>query len=390
MEGFLYFNAFVFACAVGFFSWTLLKKYKVLYAVTGSLGIIVSPLFIFASRNPGNANTYLAIALIILSLLHFYKLTGKSLAVIGFLTGVIVNFQYANIVIFIPLSLYLFFKLRNKKLFFYYIIPFFVSFLPLFLFELRHDFVMTKNTLFSGSYKGFIENSQLGTAQVKRNIIEQVMFISYQIGGIIGISPLIALPAIGLFIVKFQKGKRDYSWFLFVMGIYVLTLFSLQFQFADHYVYPAAICILFAIIVFVIKQNQIVLLGLLLIFQVLLLPPIFENSQRPYWFYKNVVEKAISDKIVKKQDSFNIIQIRPETAITPLGFEYRYFFILNGYYPRGIQNYNESEQLLIFSRVSTFDISQLNSWEMQQFGDKYKSKATKVNINGVEVYSLMK
>ena len=109
VEGFLYFNAFVFACAVGFFSWTLLKKYKVLYAVTGSRVIIVSPLFIFASRNPGNANTYLAIALIILSLLHFYKLTGKSLAVIGFLTGVIVNFQYANIVIFIPLSLYLFF-----------------------------------------------------------------------------------------------------------------------------------------------------------------------------------------------------------------------------------------------------------------------------------------
>jgi hypothetical protein len=390
VEGFLYFNAFVFACAISFFSFTLFKKFPVVSVFVTSTAIIVSPLFIFASRNPGNANTYLAFALVLFTLVFFYKLNRLNLAAIGVLTGVIVNFQYANILIFLPLSVYLFFKLQNKKTFLYYLVPFVASFAPLFLFEIRHDFVMVKNTLFTGSYKGFIENSQLGTAQVKRNLIEQIMFISYQIGGVIGISPLFSLPVIGLYLFKFQKEKRDLLFFIFVTSIYVFTLLTLQFQYADHYLYPAAISILFMMTVFLINQKQIVLLIFLIIFQLLLFPSIYANSERPYWFYKDVVAKSISAKIIKHPESFSIIQIRPETSITPHGYEYRYFFLQNGYRVQDIQNYDQSKQLIIYSRLKEFDLAALNSWEMQQFGNEFKKKSEKISINGVDVYSVVK
>lgn len=390
VEGFLYFNAFLFAFAGTFFYRSLSKKFSNAYAILGVFGIIVSPLFILVARNPGNANTYVAILLIIFTLLYFYKLTGKNLVVIGLLTGVIVNFQYANIVIFVPLTVYLFYKLQNKKLILYYLFPFLLSFAPLLLFEIRHDFIMTKTTLFTDSYKGFIANNQLGMNEVKRNSGETILFISDHIKNLIGISPIMVFLGIGLYLWKFHKKKRELSLFLFSGGVYMLTLLTLQFQFAIHYVFPAAFSILFLLVIFLLKEKQGWVLGIIIFFQLLLFPPLFNNSVRPYWFYKNVVEKTISSKIVKHPDSFSIIQIRPETSITPHGYEYRYFFILNNLYPLDIQNYNQSKQLLIFSRENEFNLAQFNTWEIQEFGKEYIKNVTKININGVDVYSIIK
>lgn len=391
VEAFLYFNAFIFSLALVFFFWTLLNKNKLIYGILGTITVAVSPLFIYASRNPGNANTYLPFLLIVLTLLSFYPLTGKNLVLIGFLMGIIVNFQYANVLVFIALSGYLFYKFENKKDIFYYLIPYFITFAPLVLFELRHDFVMTKNTLFSGSYKGFIENTQLDQKdRSTRNIGENIFFISDNIKQVIGINPLLVFFGIGVYFWKFTKSKSGLSFIIFIASVLILSIISLQFQFARHYIFPASLCILFMSVFFAIKKKLWYVLVVLIFFELQIIPLVFNKSELPYTFHKDIVQKVIAKNIIKNPESFNIIQIRPETATTPHGFEYRYFFILNGIKPLDIQNYNASKQLLIFSRSNDFNLSKLDTWEMQQFGNEHKKKAEKVTINGVDVYSLIK
>ncbi len=390
VEAFLYFNAFIFACAIGLIYWLLADKFSQAYSVSGILAIILSPLSIFAARNPGNANTYIPFLLMVLALVSLFSLNRKNLILTGFLIGVIVNFQYANIVVFIALTTYLLFRLQNKKKIFYYLIPFILTFGPLLLFELRHNFIMTRTTLFTDSYKGFIENSQLGSKQENRNIIENIFFISTNIQNQIGVSPFVIFSGIGLYLWKFTTKKREVAFILFVLGVYVLTILTLQFQFAIHYVFPAAISILFMTVIFLIKEKQLLVLGIVIFSELFMIPHIFSNSQRPYWFYSDIVKETISKKIVKSPESFNIIQIRPETSITPLGYEYRYFFIINGYKPLDPQKYNESKQLLIYSREKDFQPQILNTWEAEQYGKKYLKKTTKMDINGVDLYSIIK
>jgi hypothetical protein len=388
----LIFNSLIFALAAAYFFIKLAGELNLIKALIPTISLVLLSVYIFSARNPGNAFSYLPFLLFFLTYIIFNKLGNKVLFLLGLLGGIIVNFHLVNLVIILPIFVYIFISLKRKVNIKYLTTGFFFSFLPLIIFEIKHNFIMFENTFINRSYLTFMENKNLPSGiTLKKNIFENLILISQQMRTWFILHPLVYF-FIGLIIVWKNKLERKFLilYFFSFLSFLLLVLF-LRFQFAFHYLFPVVFLIFFTTIIILAKSRFFYLVVLLIFLQIYYFPKhLYSPSIRKWQRFEKAVNYLVDNKLINKNESFNIIQIRPETNLTPLGHEFRFFFRKRDYRPDSEFEYKKSKTLFIFSEIPNLDIKQLDSWEAKEYGKEFLKNYQKYLVDGLTIYKISK
>jgi len=383
----VYFNALLFVLAICYFFVNAKKKYLLWQAIISSLSLTLVPIFLFSARNPSVSNTHIAFLLIILTYVYFNKIEKPlTVLILGLVFGVIINFGFLNLLLLIPIYILIFSKLNKKIYSLYFFLGIAISFLPLLVFEIKHNFAMLKNTFLDRSYLSWIENKNiLNGDSAKKNFIENFFFLSGKIQPLILINPIISLFLIA--IIQFFEKKSKKSFFLIFIGFLALLILSflIQYQLASHYLYPTAFFIFFIIIILLLESRYKILIVLLFVTEILFFPKdIYKKSTIVPEPFETAVKYTIEKHLVEKNSRFNVVMIADPNAI--VGFEYRYFFQKYGFTPLSEFEYSKSDILLLFTKINNLEPLTLNTWEINQFGKKYLQKTSKYKAGGILIF----
>lgn len=387
-------NVFFFSAAPVIFYLLAQKKDNHFSVFLSSLIIGLSPIYITSSRGPWNGSTYLPFLLVFMSWLYFNDFNGRriSLIFLGFLGGFIGSIHFVSLgPIFIAFA-YLWFILKDKRYIVFFLLGFVLAFSPLLIFEVRHGFIMTKNTFIVGSYKTFVENNNIPNAvSGKKNFLANIFFLGDRLSAQIGINIFLFMGTLifGLMAVKKNKEK---IFPIMAISLFLFYALILRYQFGSHYLFPITILFLFILVNLLIKTRYKIILLLLLVLELFSFPKnIYSKSGRTAGTYETRVMYVIKNNLISKTDSFNIVQISKDYGVyVPVGHEYRFFFKKNGYNPKSETEYSSSNILLIFSEIKNFDIKNLSNWEVGQFGIGYLSHPTTYQIDGSVLYLIKK
>ncbi len=385
----LYFNTALFALALGFFFYELSKRFSVYKSILGVLIILFSPFYLIASRNPSNAFTYIPFLLVLMTILYFYKISKpRQLLILGIFAGILITFHLVVGSVILFTTLLLLTDVKKKRDFFWYFLGFPIAFLPLILFEFKHNFIMLKNTFVDKSYLLWIKNSNIPDGITgKKNPVENFIFISQAIQKFTVASPLVLFFLAGIkhFFRKF-KGKDSLLLISSLLSLAFLALF-MRFQFIYHYLFATILLLLFTTVIIFLRQKWHVLLFILLAFELANIPKeIYDKSWRTYQAFEQAVDHVLENKLLLKGENFNVIQVTEPDLLSPNGFEYRYNLQRNGFKPTSEFEYKTSRKLLIFSEKPEYDIKKLDSWESREFGVQHLTKAKKYSSGKITIY----
>lgn len=322
----LYLNAFFFAVCIGFIFWTLSTKFSLGRSFFATIVFTFLPFIISSARNPGNGYSYIPLLTIVILWPFFYKLDKVwKVLLYGFISGVILNFHPITAVIILPLCLYLLINKSSKWRTFSLFGGLLLSFTPVILFELKHNFVILSNLLFTSS-----------------------------------------------------------------VGQTVNT-----FQFMSHYWLPIHLAIGLLGIILICKQRQSIFISLVIIFFLIYTFPTnqYKSATRVFLTYKNAVQKVIDKQLINKKIPFNLIQITGRPNKVPVGHEYRFYLLINGYDPLPATNYTDAKMLLVFSELVDFrpqDLRSYNSWETTQFSTKPLMENSIIRSGPITIYEILK
>ena len=385
----LYFNTALFAVALGFMFYELSKRFSLYESTLGVSVILFSPFYLIASRNPSNAFTYVPFLLILLTILYFYKISKpKHLLCMGIFAGILVTFHLVvgSVVAFASLMLLADVKKRQHVL--WYFLGFPIAFLPLILFELKHNFIMLKNTFIDKSYLLWIKNSNIpGGITGKKNPIENFVFISQAIQKFTVVNPLVLFVLAGVKHHTQRFTGKDGLLLMSSLLSLVLLALTMRFQFIYHYLFATILLLLFTTVIILLKQKWHIFLIILLALELTHIPKeMYDNSWRKYQTYEQTVNYVLENKLLQQGESFNIIQVTEPDLLSPNGFEYRFYLQQHGLQPESEFAYKTSEKLLIFSEKPEYDIKKLDSWESREFGTKFLVKAKKYSSGTITIY----
>lgn len=390
MESVLLFNAALYSLAIGYFFYKTYEKFSFLPSFLATAVVFTSGILIYSARNPGNAFSYLPFLLFFLTYVFFNKIKyWYQGLLLGFVFGLILNFHYSNVVL-VPFTLLFFIK--NKKVLISFLLSFIFTFIPLFIFELRHDFIMFKNTFIARSFTAFLENQNLvGTTSGKENILENILFMNSEMNKWIQPVPLLLLILILFFLLKGKLKFEEKVFAITSLGGFLLLSILLRFQFTSFYLFPVVLTLLVTLVLFLLKSKFcFLMLFFIFVLNVLTFPTyLYSDAVRPFTKFSQAVKFAIEKNVVGKS-GFNILQLRPDTIIAPHGNEYRYYFIKKGYIPDLPNEYNNSKTLLIFSEIPNYNIESLNTWEVQQFGTQHFKNKKIFTSGGVTIFKVDK
>ncbi len=385
----LYFNTALFAVALGFLFYELSRRFSIYESILGVSVILFSPFYLIASRNPSNAFTYIPFLIILLTILYFYKITKpKQLILMGIFAGILVTFHLVvgSVVAFASLMLLADVKKRQHVL--WYFLGFPIAFLPLILFELKHNFIMLKNTFIDKSYLLWVKNSNIpGGITGKKNPIENFVFISQAMQKFTVVNPLVLFVLAG---VKHhaQRFTGKDGWLLMssLLSLVLLAL-TMRFQFIYHYLFATILLLLFTTVIIFLKQKWHIFLIILLALELTYIPKeMYDNSWRKYQTYEQTVNYVLENKLLQNGESFNVIQVTEPDLLSPNGFEYRFYLQQHGFKPESEFAYKTSKKLLIFSEKPEYDIKKLDSWESREFGTEFLPKAKKYSSGAITIY----
>lgn len=384
------FNAFLFSLAIGYFSKKTVEKYGPLKGILATILISTTTLIIFASRNPNNGSAYLSFLLMLLTYIYFEDINHwLKLLAIGFIFGVLVNFSFSNVVLLPSLLILFMYKLKDRKKVLFFIPGFIAAFLPILLFELKHNFIQIRNTFALRSYRAWIENRNVSKESagplVSKNLIENLLYVAQEIKPFIGFNPLIAF-FVFLATYFLNKGKK-YNLFLLTNSLLALIVLSgfVRFQFAIHYVYAVAFFIFFNLVIFILETRLSFFLVIIMVLSGYNFPiHLFKTSNITYQPFEKAVQYSIDKKLIDKGSRFNLVHIAHPNAI--LGYEYRYFFQKNGFAPTSEFEYANSDILLIFTERKNFNPLEFKTWEVEQFGLKYLKNAQKYKVGKIFIF----
>lgn len=388
-----FFNALLFAIAIGYFTYEVLKRYFLWSGLLAATVLGFSQILLYGAKNPSNAYTFIPLFSILLTFVYFHSPQKKlELAFLGFLAGVIVNFHFLNVILMPVIFFLLLAHLKKKINILYFLLGGAVSFAPLVLFELKNNFIIVTNTFIQKSYLTWTSNKNIpGGLEGKKNVLKNIFFMADQaklFGFLNPIATYILLPLI----LRFRSVKKK-DWILYGGTLLTLVLFSviIRFQFIPHYLAGTIFLFTLTLILISLKYRLIVLLLLFLIIELFNFPKaIYQDSWRKPDRFEKAVNLAISKKLINKNNSFNVIQITKENLLATIGFEYRFFLRRSGYIARTEFEYPQSSKLLIFSEVPYNNISAFNSWEAEQFGKQYFMKAKSYRVGETTVYVISK
>lgn len=396
LNGILFFNGLLFSLSLIFFSFHVSKKFDKFTGFFSGLVMMLLPFFIFSARSPGNGYTPAAFFLVFLTFIYFYdlnKLNQAKILLLGLFFGIIISTLFVYIIIFVPILLFIYFILKNKKIFFLFLLGIFLAFSPLILFEFKNQFVMLKNTFIDKSYLSFISNTNLPNGvKLNKNIFLNAFDLGNKIFPLINMNIYLIFIFILTALFWVKKFKEKLLIFVTLLG-YCFLIFMVRFQYSAHYLLPFTTLLSFCLLIIIShgKFRIITLVSLIFLLTFIFPKGYYVISQRNYLLIKNRVDKTLSKKLISKDDKFNIILKRSDSAPTPVGNEYRFFFIINGYKPQSEFLYKDSSKLLIFSEENTIDLKKLNSWEMSEFDySKVKNSFHFSPDNRMTIYLLEK
>ena len=388
VSGVLYFHTFLFAASLGFFFYNSSKNLGAFKSMIATISLGLIPLFIISSRYPSNGYTYLALFLILFTYVFFFKpQTNKALIIAGLLTGFILNIHPISLLALIFISAYIFHLLKRKKLFLFFLIALFITFIPSIIFEISHGFIMTKDTFINKSYISF--TNTLNTPQFRlheNQITSTILFISEKYQKLITFSPFI------LFALSFFVFKKNRFLFFSMLLSFILLVSVLRFHFEDHYIFSVAFFIFSGTILLLLRSKLWFFILVIIFFQLQSFPKnIYEKqSIRSYKESESAVKFAIDNNLVSKDIPFNLIHLTDAYGLVPTGFEYRFFFRKYGFYPSSEYDFKNSKDLLIFSETPFYDIDRFKMWATEEFGRQYFTSREKYSIGNIDIYRVSK
>lgn len=389
IESVVMWNAALFGIGASFMYLLLTSKLvnlkwdlSILYIVY----LFTLPLTIVAGRNPSNAYSYIPLLILTSTLILFCKLQRPiTLLLTGFSMGVMMNFHLATVVVFIPLILFIINNLKRKQFVFFLLLGIIVAYVPLITFELKHNFVMFKNTFIDKSYEAFTNNKNLpGSVAPKANVFVNMLFLVPFIQEWMVINPFVLMGCVLLIVILFRQSK----WIILVplVSFFLLSL-TLRFQFASHYLYPFSLLLVMSFAYILVKSKLWPVLGVLIVLNMVKAPNYFfgKTNRTPKKIEKQI-EFLFQKRLVNRNESFNVLLLRKDTGLTPVGHEYRYFLRKNGYIPESEFAYKESKKLIIVSEFKNLDLKNIQSWEAKEFGTNYILKSRKYTLPDITFF----
>lgn len=309
--------------------------------------ISFSPLMVGSSVQIWNPNLIPFLVLVTLfSLYQIFNQKKNYFLILGLSLGLIIELQIVfGMLFFLGILLSVIFFLRDKfisKGFFLFLFGFLFIMLPRLLFELRHDFLMTRSVIRFGK-AGVWQQEVIPLSQrlFNRGQIFQNLWLE-AVGGQNGVLGL-ALLIFGLFalFLFYQKTNRIEKIFLKTIFVVLLTFFIglalYQEAVWSHYLVGLPVLFIFflALALKLFKENfkekRIAILLLLIVIWLNLKPhQILIDFKKPLWegdaaVYRN--QLAVLDYIYKeaKGEDFNYI------VYTPPLHDYNYRYLLDWY-----------------------------------------------------------
>ena len=302
----------------------LKKKWGKNFAFLSVLWLLTTPYLILSARTPGNGFSYLILFIfVILALFYKNKVSNKQHFGIGLLEGIIINFHPINLLIAVPLHLgkiiFLTKESVNQKIKSGLVALFGmgITFAPVALFELKHDFVITKSLLNPAYYLAYFASGKVSSS----SFIQSVWSLHSTTSSLIPFS-MIGLLAVNILLFTKNKGGRKNILF-FVVGLLNVLFLVLLKQGAVHYFLPT---LLLLQLILLIQANEfrfkyaffVMLIGLnLLFFPVRLYQP-SRNLTQVETNFKTIVQGNFLPR-----ENLNVILIN-ETHLSKVGYEYRY------------------------------------------------------------------
>jgi len=386
-------GSILFSASVGILYLIFAKKYGHWQSAISAFSLGISPLFVMAAREPANGLMYLPIMLIIMGIIHF-KTTFSELTVsmLGFLVGIILNFDTVSILGLLPLSIYLFSKIKFPKilLFIFFVA---ITYLPLIVFEVKNDFVITKGIFINKNYQTFVKNDNVeGAISGTSNLTKNYSLISNRVSKQVGMTPLLVIMLL-VIMNLFSKSSTSnkFGLILTTAGSLLLTVVIIRFKLEFHYLFPVSLLMIFSLTELTVSTGKIWIIALLPIVFLSNFPTErYKTSTRTFSAFENAVNLTIEQNLVKKNTPFNVLAITDKHLYVPIGNEYRFFYLKRGFAPLDEYHYPDSKLLLIFSEIGDYDISTIGAWELDQFGKKYLTVAKKYSTDQVVVYKVEK
>lgn len=355
-------NAFLFLSGfiLLFFFWN--RELGIEYSALSLLWLVTTPYIILAARSAGNAFSYLIFLVWYLVILYsVQKFSSIIIILLGVLGGIIVHFHPIS---FFVTSFSFLGKITTVKNIhlkekviasFLFCLSFLSTFLPVILFEVRHNFVITKTAFDIHRYGEFFEKRNFSLFSFNQSSQEWLP---------VGILGLIFFMCI---LLRNKKTKDIYIWFSISLLI-LLSLFLLG-KWAPHYFFPSLLLMQLVTIFFVAKTRyRLFFLAILVAINIFFFPGKFYKKARNLRDVEKTFSHMLNEGNIPKEN-MNVLLIN-DTYLSIVGYEYRFLLEKNGYSVDDEFSYRNSRYILLISEKGEIDWEKKTSWELSEFGNK--------------------
>lgn len=340
------------------------------YTLLSLLWVSTTPYIILAARAPGNAFSYLIFMLWYLTILFSReKISYLESIIMGIFAGFIVNFHPISLIaVVLPFLAKTAARkeLRIKKKFLssiLFFLSFALTFIPVFVFEVRHKFIIFQTVFDKSRYSEFFsENNHFGTISLSSIWAFHQTSRAWLPISIIGLFFILVV------ILRFSSPTKEVKLWFFVSFITALSLLLFG-KWAPHYFFPVlALCQMTAIIIIKKFRYGLALMVFFILVNIVFFPKVFYTNARNL----NDVESRFTQMLkmgnLPRQD-INVVLIN-DTHLSAVGYEYRFLLEQNGFQVKDEFSYNNSLFLLLVSEKGEIDWAKKTSWELSEFGDK--------------------
>jgi len=354
-----------------------------LVGLTAALLYAVSPLVISHTRSSWNPNPMPFFALLaIYSLFKAIKNQDRRwLMVLGLSLGITTQLHYMSLILIGSIFLFLLI-LRPKfslKDYFLLFISFVLVLVPQILFELRHDFVISKSII------TFLKEREVSPDSFSKLLACAFSLYKRLFTSLIGLKNrflgnLLALfsGALGFFILvkerEFLKKNLGLTILFFWITLGVLELGFYRGDIHDHYfgfLFPAPFLLFSSMICFSFRSKIGLPIGSMIVFFLFLInlrqTPFFAKENPGYHIRK---AKEVARLIANDADNqkFNLIWISPVHDY--LAMNYRYFLDIFGKPARDKTEFTDIEFLYVIMEGNKLELEpeKMPFWEIKSFG----------------------
>ncbi|MBA4319613.1 MAG: hypothetical protein C0412_14525, partial [Flavobacterium sp.] len=207
-------------------------------------------------------------------------------------------------------------------------------------------------------------------------------------------SPYVLI-AVLISLVLFIRYYKEYSIYEKIISLWTIISFVLLVFIIPKYEgsYLIPFNVLLAVSLYIsfskTKISNVLILCLIIIVTTKFPLSIYQYSIRPIANYENAAKYISNNYQSLKNDSFNVIQVSDPGIQTPVGNEYRFFLRKYGLDSLPETNYKDASSLVIISEIGELDISKIDNWEMNEFGEKHYD-LQKNKYRNVDIYVLKK